>query len=550
MRKIAGLTILSFLVIFIASPVWAQGDLPPVNFKVAFIGDQGLNSNARAVLNLIKNEGADAVVHAGDFDYHDNPAGWDGQINGILGPDFPYFASVGNHDAARFYGSGGYQEFLAARMNRLGIPWDGDLGVKSSFSYQGIFIVLTAPGVFSTNHSAYIRDQLAADDSIWRISSWHKNMRLMQVGGKGDATGWGVYEESRAGGAIIATGHEHSYSRTHLLSRFENQTVASTGNTLVLASDDPNTPADEGRSFAFVSGLGGESIRTQLLSGDWWASIYTSDQGANYGALFGVFNYQGNPRLAHFYFKDIDGNVPDEFFVQSNVGVGGGVANQPPGVNAGPDLGVTLPAAASLDGTVTDDGLPDPPGAVTTAWSLVSGPGTVTFADPNAVDTTAGFTGAGTYVLRLSADDGELATSDEVTVSVNGKVGVETVVTGKYVRTGSRGKKTIRFVPTSAFNAGEEIILQAYVYDIDSYKDVSDAVVEFSVSYGPQTETVLSAPSDSSGLAEARWKTSAPRGKKNNQGTPPGDYTATVTNVTASGDDWDGTQMFARFTIQ
>ncbi|NNG45987.1 MAG: hypothetical protein HKM86_02585 [Deltaproteobacteria bacterium] len=406
-----------FVAIALPSPIWAQGDIPPANFTIAFIGDQGLGANAEAVLNLIKNEGADAVLHQGDFDYVDNPAGWDGQINSVLGPDFPYFASVGNHDEARFYGSGGYQEFLEARMTRLGIPWVGDLGVQSSFYYEGIFIVLTAPDIFGANHDLYIRNQLAADNSIWRISSWHKNMRLMQVGGKGNETGWGVYEESRAGGAIIATGHEHSYSRTHLLSNFESQTVASTDNTLVLHSDDPNTPADEGRSFAFVSGLGGFSIRVQQLSGDWWASIYTSDQGANYGALFGVFHYQGNPRLAYFYFKDIDGNVPDEFFVQSSVGEG--VANQPPGVDAGPDQSVTLPAAASLDGTVTDDGMPNPPGAVTTTWSPVSGPGTVTFADPGGVDTTASFSGTGTYILRLTADDGDLVASDEVTVTVN-----------------------------------------------------------------------------------------------------------------------------------
>jgi len=93
-------------------------------------------------------------------------------------------SAPGNHDTGRFYGSGGYQEFIVARMNRLGITWDGDLGVKSSFYYKRIFIVRTAPGVFSTNHSAYIRDRLAGDNSIWRISSWHKNQKLMQVGGK------------------------------------------------------------------------------------------------------------------------------------------------------------------------------------------------------------------------------------------------------------------------------------------------------------------------------------------------------------------------------
>jgi hypothetical protein len=212
---------------------------------------------------------------------------------------------------------GGYQELLEARMSRLSIPWDGDLGVQSLFYYQGIFFVLTAPGIFGQDHDLYIRDALEADDSVWRISSWHKNMRLMQVGGKTDETGWGVYEESRKGGAIIATGHEHSYSRTHLLSSCEHQTVASTADPLVLSRDNPGTPADEGRSFAFVSGLGGHSIRDQHLSGLWWASVYTSDQDANYGALFGTFNYEGDPQLAYFYFKDIDGVIADEFFVRS-----------------------------------------------------------------------------------------------------------------------------------------------------------------------------------------------------------------------------------------
>ena len=105
------------------------------------------------------------------------------------------------------------------------------------------------------------------------------------------------------------------------------------------------------------------------------------------------------------------------------VTVGGGGANQPPAVDAGPDQTVTLPAAATLDGTVTDDGLPDPPGAMTTAWSLVSGPGTVTFADPSAVDTTAGFSGTGSYILRLTADDGEYAVSSTVTCTVDGPGG-------------------------------------------------------------------------------------------------------------------------------
>jgi len=298
--------------------LFAQSNETPVNFKIAFVGDQSLDSNGRAVLNLIKSENADAVVHSGDFDLVDDPAAWDAQINDILGEDYPYLASVGNHDKDKFYGSGGYQEFMASRMNRLGITWSGDLGVKSSLTYKGIFFVLTGPDVLGTGHSDYIRDRLAENNSIWSISNWHKNMRLMQVGGKSDDTGWGVYEESRKGGAIIATSHEHSYSRTHLLSSCENQTVASTSDTLILTKDLPDTEEDEGKTFVFVSGLSGSSIRDQEQSGAWWASIYTSDQGANYGALFGTFNVNGVPNLAKFYFKDIDGAIPDSFVVISN----------------------------------------------------------------------------------------------------------------------------------------------------------------------------------------------------------------------------------------
>ena len=56
---------------------------------------------------------------------------------------------------------------------------------------------------------------------------------------------------------------------------------------------------------------------------------------------------------------------------------------------------------------------------VTTTWSQISGPGTVTFADATAVDTTASFPVDGTYVLRLTADDSLLTAFDELTVTVN-----------------------------------------------------------------------------------------------------------------------------------
>ena len=107
--------------------------------------------------------------------------------------------------------------------------------------------------------------------------------------------------------------------------------------------------------------------------------------------------------------------------------MGGGPVNQPPVVVAGPDVSMVLPTSASLHGTVHDDGLPNPPAAVTTTWSQVSGPGTVTFGDVSALDTPASFSSEGTYVLRLTARDGQASSVDEVTVNV-APVGGSTVV--------------------------------------------------------------------------------------------------------------------------
>jgi len=94
-----------------------------------------------------------------------------------------------------------------------------------------------------------------------------------------------------------------------------------------------------------------------------------------------------------------------------------GDVNQPPTVNVGADQTISLPNVANLDGTISDDGQPVPPGALTTSWSLVSGPGTVTFG--NAIDTIATFSAAGGYILRLTTDDGALSVSDDVAITVS-----------------------------------------------------------------------------------------------------------------------------------
>ena len=89
-----------------------------------------------------------------------------------------------------------------------------------------------------------------------------------------------------------------------------------------------------------------------------------------------------------------------------------------PSVSAGTNQTTYLGLPISLAGTATDDGLPNPPGTLTTTWSLVSGPGNVTFGNLNAVSTTASFDTAGTYVLQLVANDSQAQTASDVTITV------------------------------------------------------------------------------------------------------------------------------------
>jgi RHS repeat-associated protein len=139
---------------------------------------------------------------------------------------------------------------------------------------------------------------------------------------------------------------------------------------------------------------------------------------------------QVNAQIAQFvtaanYLKDVNASgtltVADKGIANTQITRAlPAIANAAPTVNAGSDQSIALSAAATLGGVANDDGLPNPPGALAFRWTKVSGPGTVTVADPTAATTTATFSAPGTYVLRLTAGDGSLFASDEVQITVSG----------------------------------------------------------------------------------------------------------------------------------
>ncbi len=93
--------------------------------------------------------------------------------------------------------------------------------------------------------------------------------------------------------------------------------------------------------------------------------------------------------------------------------------NQPPWVDPGKDqtiTAITLPIEVELQGNAGDDGRPRR--YLDWEWRFKSGPAPVTFSNPKAWRPMAHFTAFGHYVIELSATDGKLTGTGEVSVTL------------------------------------------------------------------------------------------------------------------------------------
>jgi predicted GH43/DUF377 family glycosyl hydrolase len=122
------------------------------------------------------------------------------------------------------------------------------------------------------------------------------------------------------------------------------------------------------------------------------------------------------------YYGGFRSCCPEDTTVCLSTTAATGVANRAPLVDAGSDQTIAFGTAAMLDGTVMDDDAPVPLASVQATWSKQGGPGTVTFANASAIDTTATFSLPGTYVLALTASDTALSSMDPVLITVRAAV--------------------------------------------------------------------------------------------------------------------------------
>lgn len=292
--------------------------------KIAFLGDQGVDEKARHVLQLVADEQADALIVLGDLSYGNAPpAEWAAQFREVLGDDFPYFGVIGNHDVREWFDPGGFSEILQERLSSIAdAKCEGEYGIDSSCSFRGLSFVMSGVGTYGSDHEAYLESALQSSDAIFKLCIWHKNQHDTQLGSKADEVGWEAYRVCQRNGVPVLNGHEHSYSRTQLLTAIGDRSQMH-GATLEM-SDFELGP---GRTFVVVSGLGGEGQRDRApdhAQDGWWASTYAqNDQQLNGiqtgtdpdiedGALFVTFHVDDDPYKARGYFKTVSGEVRDE----------------------------------------------------------------------------------------------------------------------------------------------------------------------------------------------------------------------------------------------
>jgi hypothetical protein len=217
-----------------------------------------------------------------------------------------------------------------------------------------------------------------------------------------------------------------AYNTAGRISPFSNEVVttpASLPLTVTGISANKMSPQPAGATISFAATASGGTTPYQFK---WWILNGSTSTVGRQWSTSNTFSWTPTSPSTTYRVRvwarnasstadqpDNPGAVLDMAFVIT------AATNLAPTVNAGADKTITLPSAATLAGTVSDDGKPVPPGTLSVSWIKLSGPGTVGFSAPNSANTSATFSAAGVYVLRLTASDGALSRSDDVTVTVN-----------------------------------------------------------------------------------------------------------------------------------
>lgn len=180
--------------------------------------------------------------------------------------------------------------------------------------------------------------------------------------------------------------------------------------TIVLDATNGSTTLESNVFHLYLDGA-------LVATGD-GAPLYGATNGSHIGGNYSATSFHdGNATgTAYFNGQADDFRVYNRALTSSEVQILARLHG--PSINAGADVSGNAGTNVALDGTLTANRLPDW-ATTSTLWYQQSGPGTVTFGNTSNIDTTANASTDGSYVLRLTADTGQVRTVDGCTMTAS-----------------------------------------------------------------------------------------------------------------------------------
>ncbi|WNO08437.1 PKD domain-containing protein [Teredinibacter sp. KSP-S5-2] len=397
-----------------------------VDTRIWVVGDPGTGDNNQARVRdayyNFDNTHTDVMLALGDNAYNN------GTENEYQQNFFDVYANLMRNTAV-WPARGNHERDLAVHEANFTLPTNGEAGGTASgselyfsFDHGNIhFVCLDSFTSSNLNGNAmydWLEADLASTSQKWIIAYWHHPPYSRSDAHDSDSeSGQRIMREravpilEKYGVDLALAGHNHFYSRTMLINNHYGSSSTFDANLHAIDSGD----GQEAGTGAYNKGTNPEGA-VYVLAGSsgkiGYSIIHHPANLVEIKVLGSVIVDVSNDRM-DVKFQRETGTIADYFTIKKTPPV-----NTAPSVNAGADQAISLPADAILNGTVSDDGLPTS-GALSVSWSKVSGPGNVTFANASSANTNASFSLAGTYVLRLTASDSELASTDDITITVN-----------------------------------------------------------------------------------------------------------------------------------
>jgi len=130
----------------ISATTLSRSSTSAAEYRIAFVGDSSASVSSSRVLQLVKQQNANVLVHLGDMDYRHSPALWFDFLDEQLGFEFPVVQVVGNHDVLRYSWSQ-YSREITSRWSRF---------QKVGMSILSLFSFLFSSLLFSSSVFHYI----------------------------------------------------------------------------------------------------------------------------------------------------------------------------------------------------------------------------------------------------------------------------------------------------------------------------------------------------------------------------------------------------------